>query len=85
MLTGHEFFGVGVCLEFQIFTQTSFQNSIYIGEVFQTEVSDGQAHPLERRRCLQLGCSKENKTFKQPQMYAQLSCSDNGTACCTTF
>ena len=46
LLTGGDFFGVGIRLEFQMFTPTSFQNSICIGQI---EVSDGQVHPFERR------------------------------------
>ena len=38
LLTGDIFFGVGIRLEFQMFTPTSFQNSISIGQI---EVSDG--------------------------------------------
>ena len=45
-LRGDDFFGVGIRLEFQMFTPTSFQNSISIGQI---EVSDGQVHPFERR------------------------------------
>ena len=47
LLTGDDFFGVGIRLEFQMFTPTSFQNSMFIGEAFQIEVSDGIPNPLE--------------------------------------
>ena len=44
LLTGDDSFGVGIRLEFQMFTPTCFQNSICIGQI---EVSDGQVHPFE--------------------------------------
>ena len=46
VLTGHKFFGVGISVEFQMFTPTNLQKSYSIGQI---EVSDGQVHPLERR------------------------------------
>ena len=46
LLTGDDFFGVGIRLEFQMFTPTSFRNGLSIGQI---EVSDGQVHPFERR------------------------------------
>ena len=33
-------------LEFEIITPMHVQNSIFIGEIFQIEVSDGQVHSL---------------------------------------
>jgi len=43
LLTGDDFFGVGIRLEFQMFTPTSFQNSICIGLI---EVSDGHCKSI---------------------------------------
>ena len=42
-LRGDDFFGVGIRLEFQMFTPTSFQNSICIGQI---EVSDGHCKSI---------------------------------------
>ena len=35
-----------MCLEFALLTPICVQNSIFIGEVFQIEVSDGLVHSL---------------------------------------
>ena len=40
-----------MCLEFEMITPMHVQNSIFIEEVFQIEVSDGLVHSLE-------GCQK---------------------------
>ena len=45
-LRGHEFSGFFMSLEFQTIMPKSVYNDIFIGEVFQIEVSDGLNHPL---------------------------------------
>ena len=45
--------------EFTMITTMSVKNSIFIGEVFQIEVSDGIPNPLEVTKtstCIQLKC-----------------------------
>ena len=46
VITGHEFLGVCMRLEFEIITPMHVQNSIFNGEVFQIEVSDGLVRSL---------------------------------------
>ena len=45
-------------LEFKMNSIVSVKNSIFIGEVFQIEVSDGPVHSLGRsqKACIELGC-----------------------------
>ena len=45
-LRGHEFLLVCMRLEFKIIIPKSVQHIIFIGEVFQIEISDGLVHPL---------------------------------------
>ena len=45
-LRGHEFLGACMCLEFQSITTMSVLNSMFIGDLFLIEVSDGLLHPL---------------------------------------
>ena len=40
-LQEHEFLGVCMCLQILMITPIQIHNSIFIGEVFQIEVSDG--------------------------------------------
>jgi len=43
--------------EFKMITTMSVKNSIFIGEVFQIEVSDGIPNPWTKKStCLQLKC-----------------------------
>ena len=46
VFTGAQLFMVCKLLEFKRITPMSVQNSIFIGEVFLIEVSDGQSIPL---------------------------------------
>ena len=41
-------------LEFEIIAPMRVQNSIFIGEVFQIEISDGLVHPLGSRQNVSL-------------------------------
>ena len=42
---GHEFF-LNMRLEFKRIIPNGVQNIIFVGEVFQVEISDGLVHPL---------------------------------------
>jgi len=53
-LRGHEFSGVCMRLEFKIIIPKSVQHIIFVGEVFQIEISDGLVHPLGSRQNVQL-------------------------------
>ena len=46
----HEFLLVCMCLEFKIIIPMSVQLIIFVGEVFQIEISDGLVHPLGSRQ-----------------------------------
>ena len=53
-LRGHDFLGACMCLEFQSITTMSVLNSMFIGDLFLIEVSDGLLHPLGRRQRVKL-------------------------------
>ena len=53
-LRGHEFLGACMRLEFIKITTMSVQNSIFIGDEFLLEVSDGLLHPLGSRQRVKL-------------------------------
>ena len=54
VFTGHDFLWFCKRLEFKSISLMSVQNSIFIGEVFQIELSDGQVHPLGSRQIVNL-------------------------------
>ena len=51
---GHEFLLVCMRLEFKIIIPMSVQDIIFVGEVFQIEISDGLVHPLGSRQNVSL-------------------------------
>ena len=53
-LRGHEFLLVCMRLEFKIIIPKSIQHIIFVGEVFQIEISDGLVHPLGSRQNVSL-------------------------------
>ena len=53
-LQEHEFLGVCMCLQILMITPIRIHNSIFIGELFQIEVSDGLVHPLGSRQNVNL-------------------------------
>jgi len=53
-LRGHDFLGAFMRLEFIKITTMSVQNSIFIGDLFLLEVSDGLLHPLGSRQRVKL-------------------------------
>ena len=56
-LQEHEFLGVCMHLQILMITLIRIHSSIFIGEVFQIEVSDGLVHPLGVVKCkLVLSC-----------------------------
>ena len=63
-LRGHDFFWFCKRLEFKTISLMSVQNSIFIGEVFQIELSDGLVHPLKSRQIVNL-CPIVNKGVVQ--------------------
>ena len=46
VFTGHDFLLVSMRLEFKIIIPKNEQHIIFVGEVFQIEISDGLLHPL---------------------------------------
>ena len=53
-LRGQEFLLVCMRLEFKIIIPKSIQHIIFVGEVFQIEISDGLVHPLGSRQNVNL-------------------------------
>ena len=53
-LRGHEFLLVCMRLEFKIIISKSVKHIIFVGEVFQIEISDGLVHPLGSRQNVSL-------------------------------
>ena len=58
VFTGHIFLGFCNRLEFKTITPISVQNSVFVGEEFQIEVSDGLVHPLGSRQYVNLSLPK---------------------------
>ena len=50
VFTGHNFLLVCMHLEFESIIPNSVQHIIFVGEVFQIEISDGLIHPLGSRQ-----------------------------------